>query len=351
MNEPWLIYGAYGYTGRLITKLAVERGFRPIVAGRHRARTEALAAKFELPYRVFGLDLADDVDEGFAGVHAVLHVAGPFSRTYRAVAEACLRARCHYLDVTGEIGVFEGLHGLDSEAREAGIALLPGVGFDVVPTDCAGALVASHLENPVALDLAFHASGSLSRGTLRTALDRIADSSRVRRDGRIVEVGMGDLEREIPFADKPRTGVAIPWGDVSTAYYSTGVPDITVYQTGMTARVKQISRVRPLLKVGAVRGALQWWVGRTVDGPSEKELRERRMRVWAEARDADGRVAVAELTCPNGYALTADSAVESVRRLLDPHSGAKRIGFLTPSLAFGADFVDGLAGIEWVRRP
>ena len=346
--RPWLIYGAYGYTGRLIAELAVERGLQPILAGRDRGRTEALAAKLGLTARAFDLTDASAVEAGLEGVAAVIHAAGPFVHTYRAMAEGCLRTGCHYLDVTGEIDVFEGLHDLNERAREAGVMLLPGVGFDVVPTDCAAARVAARVPEPVALELAFHARGSISRGTLKTALEGIGGPSRIRRNGRIIDVELGSMRREIPFADRPREGVAIPWGDVSTAFYSTDIPDITVYQTGLTDRLAQLKRVEFLLRRRTVRRLLQWWVQRTVDGPDAAARARGQMRVWAAAHDRSGTVATAELTCPDGYAFTADSAVTALQTLLDPAHAGPSEGFMTPSRAFGAGFVDRMTGVRWV---
>ena len=248
--SDWLVYGAYGYTGRLIAQRALERGHRPVLAGRDRARVEQLARELSLPCRVFDLADGDRVARGLEGMSAVLHAAGPFVRTWRPMVDACIEAGAHYLDITGEIAVFEGLHSLDRAARDAGVALLPGVGFDVVPTDCAAAKVARRLVAPVELDLAFHARGGISRGTLKTAIEGLGGPGKARRDGRIVDVPIGALQREIPFSDRQRTGVAIPWGDVSTAYHSTGIPDVTVYQTGLGDRLRSLQRFSFLLLMG-----------------------------------------------------------------------------------------------------
>lgn len=351
MSSEWLIYGAYGYTGRLIAERALQAGHRPILAGRDRERTEKLAAELSLPSRVFGLDNAPEVARGLDGVAAVIHAAGPFVRTWRPMARACLETGAHYLDVTGEIDVFEGLRGLDAEAAQRRIALLPGVGFDVVPTDCAAAQVAAALDDPVRLDLAFHARGGASRGTMRTAVEALGGPGKARRDGRIVDVPMGSLQRSIPFSDRVREGVAIPWGDVSTAWHSTGIPNITVYQTGLGERVRQLQRFGWLLRRRTVRSALQWWIGRTVTGPNAQQRARGQMRVWAEASNAAGRSATVELTCPDGYAFTADAAVTSVQEILGHTSERPRAGFLTPSIAFGADFVYRLDGVRRVEAP
>lgn len=173
----------------------------------------------------------------------------------------------------------------------------------------------------------------------------------MRRDGRIEPIELGSVKREIPFSDRARPGVAIPWGDVSTAYHSTGIPNVTVYQTGLADRLDRVKRFGFLLRRPLVRRMLQWWVQRTIVGPDESERASAQMRVWAEAPGADGRSATAELSCPDGYSFTADSATTAVETLLEPYAVGPREGFLTPSLAFGAGFVDRMAGVEWHRLP
>ncbi|NIP57212.1 MAG: NAD(P)H-binding protein, partial [Gemmatimonadetes bacterium] len=208
-ETPWLLYGAYGFTGRLIARRAIAMGLRPILAGRRREPTADLARELDLECRVFDLDDPPALREGLRGVQLVMHTAGPFSRTWRPMAEACLAAGVHYLDITGEIEVFEALAGLDGAARETGVMLLPGVGFDVVPTDCAAARVGGRLEEPVHLDLAFASSGGPSRGTALTMIEALGRPSRIRSGSRIVDVAWGSIARTIPFSDGERHGVCI----------------------------------------------------------------------------------------------------------------------------------------------
>ena len=127
----WMIYGANGYSGELIASEAVASGLRPVLAGRRADRILALANELGLAHRVFAAD-APRLD----GMGLVLNCAGPFSATARPMMEAAIAARAHYLDITGEIAVFELARSLDAPARAAGIVLCPGVGFDVIATDC-----------------------------------------------------------------------------------------------------------------------------------------------------------------------------------------------------------------------
>ena len=155
----FLLYGANGYTGQLIAREAVVRGQRPILAGRNAEAVTALARQLGLEHRIFSLDDAAATCAGLEGVTAVLHCAGPFAHTARPMIDACLEARVHYLDITGEISVFEMAAVRDTEAMAAGVMLLPGAGFDVVPSDCLALHLHRRLPTATHLALAFHGIG------------------------------------------------------------------------------------------------------------------------------------------------------------------------------------------------
>ena len=121
-----LVYGANGYTGELIARRAAAVGVPAVLAGRNEGAVAALAAELGREHRAFALDDDAALDRVLSGITVVLNCAGPFSRTAAPLVTACLRARAHYLDITGEIAVLEALAGRDAEARAAGIALLPG---------------------------------------------------------------------------------------------------------------------------------------------------------------------------------------------------------------------------------
>ncbi|WP_225849449.1 trans-acting enoyl reductase family protein [Streptomyces sp. HPF1205] len=332
----WLLYGATGYTGRLIARRATARGERPVLAGRSAAKLVPLAAELGLEHRVFGLTDPAAVRRGLAGVDAVVHCAGPFARTAVPMATACLDTGTRYVDITGEIDVFEALYALGGRARRAGVTLLPGAGFDVVPTDCVAALLAARLPDATQLDLAFLVGGGPSPGTARTALEGAAEGGRIRAGGEIRTVPVGARRVRAAFPSGARTVVSVPWGDVSTAYHSTGIPDITTY-TVVPAPVLAASR---MLRVGPLRGALSGAVGKLVRGPGERALSGARSEVWGRARDAAGNTVTATLVGPNPYSMTADSVLRIVERLAELPTG-----FQTPSRALGADFAGGLDGV------
>jgi short subunit dehydrogenase-like uncharacterized protein len=341
-----LIYGSTGYTGRLIVDEALRRGMRPILAARNADALRAQAEPLGLEWRAAHVDDAAALDVALTGATVVLHCAGPFSRTWRAMSDACLRARAHYLDITGEIAVFEALSARDAAARSAGIMLLPGVGFDVVPSDCLAAHLARRLRNAVSLALAFRASGGVSRGTLSTMIEGLGARGAVRRDGAIVAVPQAWRTRRIDFGDgKPRDATTIPWGDVSTAYHSTGIPNVQVYVSMRAALRRTLIAARalgPLLRSEFVKRFLVSRVRRGPAGPSDAERATGTSLLWGEAVAADGRRVEARLRGASTYTLTAQTAVHLAAKAL---GGAAPVGFQTPSKAYGADVILEIPGI------
>lgn len=359
MRPSWMIYGANGYTGTLCARLAKSRGLTPLLAGRNAARLGPLAAELGLEARAFDLEVAAEVDRGLAGIQAVLHCAGPFSATARPMIDACMRTGTHYLDITGEIAVFEDVHARNAEIRAAGIAVIPGVGFDVVPTDCLAALLHRELRSATHLKLAFKARhGDLSPGTTKTMLEGLPGGGRIRRDGRIVSVPVGWKVEEIPFtAESTTTAVTIPWGDVSTAFHSTGIPNIETFVGASDNQIRRMKMPGWLIWVlgrKPVQSFLKAQIGKRVKGPDAAARAKDEMFLYAEVRDETGvnagtRLAL-RLRTPEGYSLTADSAVTATLKVLEASAaGTLDPGAHTPSQAFGADFVLGLDGVRLER--
>jgi saccharopine dehydrogenase (NAD+, L-lysine-forming) len=347
MGGRWLLYGANGYTGRLVTAVALRMGERPVLAGRSGEAIRPLADAAGLEARVVALGDAAGLRAALADVDAVVHAAGPFSVTSRPMVDACLATRTHYLDITGEIAVFEAVLGRADEARAAGVALLPGVGLDVVPTDCLAARLSAALPGAAELDLALHARGGTSPGTAKTSIEGLATGNRARVEGRIVQIAWGQPVRQVPFADRTRTAVAIPWGDVSSAWHTTGIPTIHTFlamSPGAAQRARNLAFLEPLMRLRPVLWAAQRLLERTRRGPDEAARQAGRSEFWGEARHEDGRAVQATLSAPNGYALTAESCVRAARRVLD---GTVEPGAWTPSRAFGADYVETLEGVTF----
>jgi short subunit dehydrogenase-like uncharacterized protein len=337
-----LIYGAYGYTGELIAEEAIDRGLDVILAGRNGTKTRGLATMLGADARVFD---ASEAADSLEDVDILLNCAGPFADTYKPLTEACLDTGIHYLDITGEFSVFEALAKRDREAEKAGVCLLPGVGFDVVPTDCLAGHLHDRLPDATGLALGFDALGAVSGGTVASAIEHASGGGKIRRNGRIESVPVASQSRPIDFGRGPRHAVTVPWGDVSTAYYTTGIENIEVYAP-MPPRVARVLRlaapITGLLGVGPLKRGLQALARRTFDGPSADQRASDRAYIWGEATNGEQTV-VSRLETPEPYTLTVDAATTAIERF-----AAEEVptGFHTPAAAFDPEFVLELDAVE-----
>ena len=342
----WMIYGANGYTGELIAREAVRRGHKPVLAGRTATKVEPLATELGLEARAFDLADAAACLRGITGMGIVLNCAGPFSATAAPMMAACLATRAHYLDITGEISVFEYAQTLNRSALDAGIIICPGVGFDVIPTDCIAATLKAALPDATHLALGFDSKSGLSPGTAKTMIEGASGGCKVRQDGRIVSVPLGSRTRRIDFGNGEKLAMAIAWGDVSTAFATTGIPNIEAYipaSPAAVARAKRAGQFSWLLGLSPV----QWFVKRRIDksvtGPSVEKRDASSTYVWGEATNARGDTRTARITTANGYSLTVTGAL-AVIEFLERTTPPLPSGTLTPSRLVGPHLVTTLPG-------
>lgn len=340
VSPKWMVYGANGYTGQLVVEEALRRGHKPVVAGRNRSRLEPLAQKWDLDHLVFDLSDPREVEGHLSDVDLVFHSAGPFVFTSDPMIQACLATGTHYVDVTGEIPVFENTFSYHSRAVEKGVCLISGVGFDVVPSDCLARYVSDQLPTATALEIGIASmGGQASAGTTKTMIEFLPHGGKVRRNGEIVSWPLGAGPRRIPFPCGTVLTIPTPWGDVSTAYHTTSIPNITVFMSFPSPQPYIMRLAGPLLQ-GAlsftpVRRAVQKFVEKTVKGPDEAHRNQTRSYLWARASDSKGRSVQAWLDAVEGYKGTSQWGVRAVEHLLEKDL----TGALTPSRAFGADFV------------
>lgn len=334
MTAPLLVYGAYGYTGELVARRAVERGLAPVLAGRDSERVVRVARALGCEWRAFPLGDPDAVRRGIRGAGAVVHCAGPFVRTAVPMAEACVDERIHYLDLTGEIPVFQALLPLGPAARNVGVMLLPGAGFDVVPSDCLAAHLVRRLPGATSLTLVIGGLDRVSRGTARTVLEHAASARGLPAETRTFDLGLG-----------PVAAVRVPWPDVFTASRSTGVADVRTYlAAGAASRafLRAAPHLAPVLgALGLKDAAARLLAGGA--GPSEATRASGRSVVYGEASDGAGRRVAAIQRHPDPYGLTALAAVEIAARAL---RGEAPPGWHTPASAFGPDLVLSLPGVS-----
>ncbi len=339
-----MIYGATGYTGKLTARTAKAQGLSPVLAGRSAEKVKAVAEPLGFTWRAFDLSDSKAIDKGLEDVAVVLHIAGPFSATSKPMADACIRGGVHYLDITGEIDVFEALAGRDAEARRAGVMLLPGVGFDVVPSDCMAAHMKRRMPDATDLKMYIGGLGSVSRGTAKTMVEGIAQGTRVRRGGKIVTLARPS-EATCDFGQGEKPTMAVSWGDVSTAFYSTQIPDIEAHFEAvpqMKAMMGLPGFVKAFMGLSFMQGFLKRQIDRQPEGPTDEQRRAGHSIVVAVATNAKGERATSRLRTPEGYSLTAETGLAIAKRVA---AGDFKPGFMTPSLAYGADFVLAFDGV------
>ena len=346
MPKQWMIYGANGYTGQLLAEEAKKRLLTPILAGRNRVEIEGIAKRLGLDFRVFDCSDPDVMALQLKNIDLVLHSAGPFSATSKPMVKACIKAKAHYLDITGEIPVFERILSRSQVFKEAGIVAIPGVGFDVVPTDCLAALLKNMLPDATSLLLAIQIAGSPSPGTLKTITEGLYVGAVIRKGGKLTRVSPTFNAQELPYTNGPRFSALVPWGDLSTAYYSTGIPDIqTFFAVGRKnyRLIQATTLLRPLLILPFLQKMIKKQIEKKVAGPSIQERSESEFRIFGQVTHSSGKLARLWLDTPNGYDFTVDAALASVGRVLDGQVGP---GSWTPSQAFGPDFVRNLKGVR-----
>lgn len=338
MSAQLLVYGATGYTGGLLVHALLDAGVRPLLVGRSEARLAEVGAQFGLCHRVARLDDPSRLAAALRGVDAVLNAAGPFAHTAQPLAEACLRAGVHYLDVSGEAPPIEALAAHDGEARERGVMLMPGIGFDVVPSDCLAAHVARRLPGAHSLAIGISALGFVTPGSARAFLAYAGERVRVRREGALVSVPPGTLERCFDYGEGMRLSSAMSWGDTASAWYTTGIPNITTYfETNPPLR----AALTACRLFGPVVASRSWQTLAAASaallppGPTPEQRASRRTAIVVEAEDAAGRRTASRFHGPESYEFTRRTAPAIARHVL---AGDFEPGFQTPARVYGPDF-------------
>lgn len=339
-DNSFLLYGANGYTGQLIARYAAEYDLQPILAGRREEVLTPLAASLKSPHMVLDVNDPSALTDALKKVPVVLNAAGPFQFTARQMIEGCLQTGTHYLDINGDISVFELIKDYDAVAKQAGIMLLPGAGFDVVPTDCTALLLKKLLPDAISLKLAFATlGGGLSHGTATTMTNKLGKGGAVRRDGQIISVPLGHKGMWIDFGMKKIFVMTIPWGDIATAYFTTGIENIEAY-TAISPAVYRILKLQGLfnwlLRSSFIRRIIKSSIDKRPAGPTDEERRNAKSLVWGQVTNSKGKIATVRMSCPDGYTLTMHTALLMAKKILQ---GSFKPGYQTPATAYGEDLV------------
>lgn len=353
MVQPsFLLYGANGYTGQLIARHAAQYGLTPILAGRRQEALEPLAHQLGLSYQVIDLNDKTALTAALAKVKLVVHAAGPFAHTAQQMVEACLQTGTHYTDINGDISVFELLKTYDAAAQKAGIMVMPGVGFDVVPTDCVALSLQQQLPDATHLQLAFATDGgSISHGTAMTMAGKLGDGGAVRRNGKIERAALGGEGMWVDFyAGKDQRKklfvMSIPWGDISTAHFTTGIPNITTY-TGIKPKVYKLLKWQGLfnwlLRMEWVRRIIKKKIAQRPAGPTDEQRSKAIGYVWGRATNAAGQTVTAGLCGPEGYTITLHATLLIAQKILN---GQLAVGYQTPAKVYGAGLIAEVPGVQ-----
>ena len=354
MNErKWMIYGANGFSAMLAIEESVKRGLKPVLAGRSPA-IEKIAHEFNLDFQIFSLSSVNEVASQIKGLAVLANCAGPFSETAETMIQACIIAKVHYIDITGEISVYDYANQCDREAVSAGIVLCPGVGSDVIPTDCLAKYLKDECPDATDLKMGWHPIGSkASKGTAKTAAQGLFLGGKVRKDGKIKKVPLAYKEKVIDFGIGKFNTMTIPWGDVFTAYHSTGIPNIEFYLSRSPRSVKKIKRYRRFINLFNNKWfikLLQNWIERNWKQPTAEIRKKGKSFFWGEVKDPMGKVVTARFSTGDGYNVTAAGVVVVAEHLLQ-HLSQK--GYYTPSILMGKELVKkipGYSGIEIIKN-
>lgn len=357
MKNDFLIYGSYGYTGSLIANLCIQQGLKPVLAGRNKDKLIAQSQALNLEYREMDLDNDEQTESVLQDFIAVVHCAGPFCHTYKKMAEACLKTKTHYLDITGEYQVIEKLMAMDEQAKQAGIMLLPGAGFDVVPSDCLAQHLKSRLPDATELILAIatvqNESGSgfgISRGTAKTMLEGMSTGTMIRDQGVLKPVPLGWKTTLFNFGgSKPFLCSTIAWGDLASAWWSTGIPHIETYMAlpkKMMKLNKLINPIKAIFRWRPLKRYIENKINQLPEGPSASARANSRAQIYGEAKNSAGKKVATLMTTPNGYDLTALTVVTIVNKIL---AGKAPAGFQTASTAYSKELIMEIPGVSRIN--
>jgi short subunit dehydrogenase-like uncharacterized protein len=340
-----MIYGATGYTERLISARAAKTLGPLILAGRNQATIAQLASSLDVPdYRFFDLDdpgtIISSLREG--GVQVLLNCAGPFAFTAEPLMNACIQAGVHYLDISAELFSYQLAENRAEDARNANVMLLPGCGGSVAMLGCLAGHAVRCIQDPTHIDIALRVAGPMSRGSIASAARSSMAGTRClqRLDNVLVpwceEEGDSDKEEEsygqFDFDD----------GNGHVSCFPVTLPDlITIWKSTGIANIRTFAYVA----ASANNMCFPEEGIQLPDGPTVEERESSPYHAVVTVKDSSGSTSKAVLHTVNGYTFTAMAAVEAARRIL---GGEVKTSFQTPAMLFGANFVETIANSRLV---
>jgi short subunit dehydrogenase-like uncharacterized protein len=340
MKNTIIVYGSYGYTGKLVVQECKTKNLQVILAGRKREALQKQHEQTGYPFEVLDVNDTPALKNLLQKGSLVIHCGGPFRFTAKAMADACLETKTHYTDITGEWQVLEMLADYDNKAKQAGIMIMPSTGFDVVPSDCLALHLKKRLPSATHLQLAFTMSkGGLSRGTKKSMTEGLGYGSMIRSNGKLTTIPVGKKYMHLDFGSFKTEVINIPWGDISTAWRSTGIPNIEVY-AGATAKMirnaKRSNYFNWLLRQRWVKNFMLRQIDKQAPGPNDEARETGRAYLWGKVWDDTGKECTSLLEAPSGYSLTAKTAVLIAEKIL---AGNFKTGYQTPAMMYGEGLI------------
>lgn len=362
---PIAVYGATGYTGRLVARELRRRGLDFVLCGRDAGKLRALAEELDdADVRAAGVNDRDALRHAFGNCAAVINCAGPFTLHGESVVRAAVETGTHYVDTAGEQPFMKLVADrYDEPARAAEVAVVPAMGFDYVPGDLLCRLVAREHEPVDELRLAYAVSDLVaSRGTMKSTLEIVKSGDVVWEDGAWKPAGAGPMRSSVVFPEPFGRQVAAkyPCGEIVTVPRHTRVRTIVARVAVSTmAPVGPLAPVLPGVMAGVglalrtpLRTALHAALGALPEGPDEEARGAARFLIVVEAIGADGRSGRGAVRGSDVYGLTAITTVHGASLLAD--SGYDRSGVLSPASAFDPlAFLGYLSdhGVSWETGP
>lgn len=340
------VFGATGYTGRLVVAELVRRGAKPLVAGRNESKLAALAQEHGgLPTMTADVTQPQSLGAVAARSRVLINCAGPFVDLGEPVVDAAIQAGSHYLDTTGEQPFVRAVQERDRAARERGVAVVPAHAFEIALADCGAALLSRGYRDIASLEVVYATRFRASQGTKRSALKVLG------AEGRCFEGG--DLVVEPPARHRRRLELPEGWGEVVAVSFP-GAEIVTIPRHTRTRSVRvylalpriaglMVPWVVPLVRGLArtpVSGLVQRALGSDTSGPAPEVRARARFLIFLEIRGVragQARVDKMILTGRDPYGITACLAAAAALRMCEPGYDAR--GVLTPAQAFDPEAV------------
>jgi short subunit dehydrogenase-like uncharacterized protein len=339
MEKKWLIYGAYGYTGKLIVREALKIGKNPILAGRNDIKLLNLANEFDLKYKLFELDDIDEISENLMDIDIVFNLAGPYSKTSDILIQACLKTQTHYLDLSGDIDIYQNAYSYNEEAKAKGISIICGVGFNVIVTEAAALIASESIKEPSSIMVAIAAMTKPSSGTFKQTMEILPKGGREIRDGVLKSSIIGEDRRFINYGDFSLMSYSIPMGELPVIQRSTNVKNIKAYLSLSNSMSTSFDFFNEVVTSFASkrygRVILKKFANAFINGPSEEQNTNGKSYVWASAESENGDISEVIIQTPKAYYFTALLALG----VLNEFEKKEITGALTPAQAFGKDFI------------